>query len=201
MKIRLSPQKMTLIWLQSHFVYDPRNVKLHVFSSPHAETSKEQTDNQKDHEALSVGLSLFLVVFLSFFFYSYVLADQAECGRKSGFFPCSWILQYVFKITVFTWNWNDIKIPSFCLFFLMEAKNSTLSTLSWLLFSPSPLSEKSFKGSVIYSHEKKKKHGIESLPLSEKVNVTLELTLLCELFHNFLMVIHFFWGTSWYFTC
>ena len=59
---------MTLIWLQSHFVYDPRNVKLHVFSSPHAETSKEQTDNQKDHEALSVGLSLFLVVFLSFFF-------------------------------------------------------------------------------------------------------------------------------------
>lgn len=98
---------MTLIWLQSHFVYDPRNAKLHVFSSPHAETSKEQTeslsdDNQKDHEALSVGLSLFLVVFLSFFFYSYVLVDQVECGRKSGFFPYSWILQYVFKITVFT---------------------------------------------------------------------------------------------------
>lgn len=163
MKIRLSPQKMTLLWLQSHFVYDPRNAKLHVFSSPHAETSKEQTeslsdDNQKDHEALSVGLSLFLVVFLSFFFYSYVLVDQVECGRKSGFFPYSWILQYVFKITVFTWNWNDIKIPSFCLFFLMEAKNSTLSTLSWLLFSPSHLSEKSFKGSAIYSHEKKKKN-------------------------------------------
>ena len=63
---------MTLIWLQSHFVYDPRNVKLHVFSSPHAETSREQTEllsdyNQKDHEALSVGLSLFPVVFLSFF--------------------------------------------------------------------------------------------------------------------------------------
>lgn len=151
---------MTLIWLQSHFVYDPRNVKLHVFSSPHAETSREQTESLSDDKSKRSWSTFswiepFPCSFSLVFFYSYVLVDQVECGRKSGFFPYSWILQCVFKIAVFPWNRNDIEIPSFCLFFLMEAKNSTLSTLSWLLSSPSPLSEKSFKGSVIYSHEKR----------------------------------------------